>query len=276
VTLEALAHHKPGEIRRITSAANEAVKAIRSLERKRERAESGLFLAEGARTLIEAIETGAEIIAVAHLIEAGEEAHIRLIVDAVQRRGGLILEVNREVLEKISQRDNPQTAIGVLRQRFALLDTLAPARLHRLVVLEDVRDPGNLGTILRTADALGAGAVVLLGAHTDPYGIEAVRASMGSIFAVPLVPGATDAFLAFAKAKRITLVGTHLSGARDIREIAWNDRVALVMGNEQKGLSDALAEACNVTVKIPMAGRADSLNLAVATAITLFESVRGR
>lgn len=276
MTLEALTHHKPGEIRRITSAANEAVKAIRSLERKKERAESGLFLAEGARTLIEAIETGAEIVCVAHLIDAGEEPHIRRIVDAVGWRGGLILEVSREALEKISQRDNPQTAIGVLRQRFATLDSLGPARLHRLVILEDVRDPGNLGTILRTADALGAGAVVLLGAHTDPYGIEAVRASMGSIFALPLVRCDTSTFLAFARAKRVTLVGTHLAGARDIREIAWADRAALVMGNEQKGLTDELAEACDVTVKIPMAGRADSLNLAVATAITLFESVRGR
>jgi TrmH family RNA methyltransferase len=276
VSLDALTRHKPGEVRRITSAANEAVKAIRALERKKERTESGLFVAEGARTLIEAVETGAEIVAFVHLVEAADEPHIRWLVRSVIGRGGLILEVNREALEKISHRENPQTAIGVLRQRFHALEDLPDARLARLIVLEDVRDPGNLGTILRTADALGAGAVVLIGAHADPFGIEAVRASMGSLFAVPIVRSELRDFVAFARTRGIALVGTHLAGARDVREIEWGNRVAIAMGNERNGLTDALAEACDVTVKIPMSGRADSLNLAIATAITLFESVRGR
>lgn len=272
MTLSALLNHRPGEVRRVTSAANEAVKAIRALELKKNREESGLFVAEGARTVIEALELGAEIAAVAYLEAARDEPHIADIADEVAERGGLILEVNREALEKISKRDNPQTVIGVFRQRFVALPATLP---ERTVVLEHVRDPGNLGTILRTADGLGAGLVVLVGECTDPYGLDAVRASMGSVFAMPIARADRDAFLAWRRQQTALFVGTHLKGAVDIRTVAWRTPSVVVMGNEQQGLTDALAEACDTLVKIPMAGRADSLNLAIATAITLFESVRG-
>jgi len=276
VSLEALTRHRPGETRRITSAANDAIKAIRSLENKKNREESGLFVAEGARTVIEAIELGADIAAVAHLEAARDEPHVARIADAVRAGGGLVLEVNREALEKISRRDNPQTVIGVFRQRWTPLDGLAARAHRRVLVLESVRDPGNLGTILRTADALGAGAVVLAGETTDPYGLDAVRASMGSIFAVEIARATRDEVIAWLGGAGALSVGTHLSGAADVRTVRWRDPAVIVMGNEQQGLSDEMAAACDVLAKIPMRGRADSLNLAIATAITLHESLRQR
>lgn len=272
---EVLTRHKPGEVRLVTSPANEAIKAIRSLEMRKEREASGLFLAEGARTLLEAIELGAELAVVAYLGTARDEPHVKRIADGVRRRGGLTLEVDRTSLEKISRRENPQTVIGVLRQAWTSLDQLEIAG-PRALILEQVRDPGNLGTILRTADGFGVTAVVLAGDCVDPFGLEAVRASMGSLFAVKLARASSAEAVAWAKARGAKLVGTHLQGAVDIRRVAWRDPSVIVMGNEQKGLTEELAAACDELCLIPMSGRADSFNLAIATAVTLYESVRGR
>jgi TrmH family RNA methyltransferase len=273
--LSPLLRHRPGEVRRIASAANEAVKAIRALELKKNREASGLFVAEGARTVIEALENGADIRAVAHLEAARAEPHVRRIADAVVERGGLVLEVNAQALEKISRRDNPQTVIGVFTQGWRDLRGLDLSTMRRAVALERVRDPGNLGTILRTADALGAGAVVLVGDCTDPYGLDAVRASMGSVFAVPLARTDPAGLLAWASQAGALTVGAHLDGSADIRAVPWRDPAVLVMGNEQAGLTPELARGCAALARIPMRGRADSLNLAVATGIALYESVRG-
>ena len=272
MSLEALLHHKPGEIRDITSPANEAIKAIRSLELRKNRVDSGLFVAEGARTLIEAIETGSIPRVVAHLSGTHDEAPIARIVEAVLGAGGLVLEVNRNTLEKLSHRDNPQTIVGVLTQKIVPLSDL-PAR-GRLIALERVRDPGNLGTILRMADAFSVSGVILIGEVTDPYAIDAVRASMGSIFSVRIAKTDVEGFAAWRKRFPGLVVGTHLGGAVDIRKVQWKNPSLIVMGAERDGLSDEVAELCDQHVLIPMSGRADSLNLAAATAITLFESVR--
>lgn len=274
MSLDALLRHRPGEVRRITSAANDAVKAIRALDLKKHRVESGLFVAEGARTLIAALDAGADVVAVAHLVAAAEDPATMRIRNEVIARGGLVLEVDRDALEKLSRRDNPQTIIGVVRQRWHALDRIDLRAATRFIVLEDVRDPGNLGTILRTADALGAGAVILVGDCTDPFAIEAVRASMGSIFAVPIAAETVEAFLAWRRRIDALIVGTHLEGAIDIRSVPWRNPSLLVMGNEQRGLSAPMSSACDVLARIPMRGEADSLNLATATAIALFESVR--
>jgi TrmH family RNA methyltransferase len=274
VTLEALVQHRPGEVRRVASAANEAVKAIRALDLRKRRDESGLFVAEGARTLIEAQETGATIAVLAHLAAAAGEPPVVRLRKAVIAAGGLVLEVDASSLAKLSRRDNPQAVIGVVEQRWTPLERLRVER--RALVLEEVRDPGNLGAVLRTADALGADAVVLVGPCTDPYGLEAVRASMGSIFAVKLARTDLAGFLAWRAGCGALVVGAHLEGRVDLRDVAWRDPSLIVMGNEQQGLSEPMANACDVLARIAMTGRADSLNLAVATAIAIYESVRGR
>ena len=144
------------------------------------------------------------------------------------------------------------------------------------MALEGIRDPGNLGTIIRTVDAVGAGGVVLVGNCCDPYSREAVRATMGSIFNVPLVRMSQERFLAWVAGWPGDIVGTHLSGREDFRAAPYRAPTLLVMGSEGPGLSPALAAACTRLVKIPMAGRLDSLNLAVATALMLYEIRKDR
>ncbi len=140
------------------------------------------------------------------------------------------------------------------------------------VALDRVRDPGNLGTVIRTIDAVGAKGVILVGETTDPFSMEAVRATMGSIFSVPIVKATEDAFLAWRKGFPGLVAGTHLKGAVDYRTVDFSGRpTLLLMGNEQQGLPDQLAGACDRLLRIPQAGRADSLNLAVATGVMLFE-----
>ena len=270
--IDALTRHRPGEVRAVTSVSNDAVKAIRALELRKNREETGLFVAEGARTLIEAIETGHTPRVVAHLALARDEPPVARVVAAVKAAGGLILEVDATALAKISHRDNPQTVIGVLDRRWTRLADLRPK--GRLIALERVRDPGNLGTILRMADAFSVSGVILVGETTDPHAIEAVRASMGSIFAVKIAKTDVAGFLAWRAGFRGLVVGTHLAGGVDVRKVRWRDPSLIVMGAERDGLSDEIADACDERVLIPMSGRADSLNLAAATAITLFESVR--
>jgi TrmH family RNA methyltransferase len=134
-----------------------------------------------------------------------------------------------------------------------------------------VRDPGNLGTILRTVDAVGAAGVILIGNCCDPTSREAIRATMGSIFAVPLVRASREQFLAWRAGWPGEVVGTHLEAKEDFRKAAYTAPVLLIMGSEGPGLSESLTRSCTKLVKIPMAGKLDSLNLAVATALTLYQ-----
>ena len=156
------------------------------------------------------------------------------------------------------------------------LKELRPGNGDVWVALDRVRDPGNLGTIIRTVDAVGARGIILVGETTDPFSVETVRATMGSIFAVPVAKATQDAFLAWRNGFPGLVVGTHLKGAVDYRTVDFSrGPVLLMMGNEQQGLPDALAESCDRLLRIPQAGRADSLNLAVATGVMLFEIRRG-
>jgi len=160
----------------------------------------------------------------------------------------------------------------VFQQRWTPLRDIRPGGGDVWVALDRVRDPGNLGTVIRTVDAVGAKGVILVGETTDPYSLETVRATMGSIFAVPVARADADAFIAWRKACGARLVGTHLQGSVDYRAPDYaKGPLVLLMGNEQQGLPDKLAATCDTLIRIPQAGRADSLNLAVATGVALYE-----
>jgi TrmH family RNA methyltransferase len=189
--------------------------------------------------------------------------------------GGLVLEASEKVLGAVTRRDNPQMAVGVFEQRTMRLEQIRPAGGDVWVALDRVRDPGNLGTIIRTADAVGAKGVILVGETTDPFAVESVRATMGSIFAVPIAKTSLDSFLAWRRSTPALFLGSHLKGAVDYRSVDYSGRpCVLLMGNEQQGLPEELAAACDRLLRIPQAGRADSLNLAVATGIMLYEARR--
>ena len=262
------------EARLVTSPANPEIKRIRGLALRKKREEEKLFVAEGLRHVTEALEAGWPLETLVYQAEAAERPKLAEALAATRSAGGLCLEVTEAVLSKMTKRDNPQMVVGVLRQRWQALENLRPGKLW--IALETVRDPGNLGTILRTADAVAADGVILIGETCDPYSPEAVRASMGSIVRVPLVRATLDQFLAWRAGWPGLVVGTHLSVQADYREVSYAAPVLLLMGNEQAGLTEAAAAACDRLVRIPMAGGADSLNLSVATAVMLFEIARDR
>lgn len=261
-----------GAARAITSLQNERVKLIRSLDMRKVRRETGLFVAEGASVLAMARDAGWAPRMLAFLAGSARGGIYRQLLDWALAADAECLEVSEAVLGKLAAKDNPQTMLAVFEQRWADEPDAARAGDASLwVVLEAVRDPGNLGTIVRTADAVGAGGVALVGSTVDPYSREAVRASMGSVFNVPLARFTPERFLAWAAAWRGDVVGTHLKAREDYRRVRYRAPALLLMGGEGPGLSPALEAACTRLVKIPMAGRLDSLNLAVATALMLYE-----
>ncbi len=257
--------------RTITSLQNDSVKLIRSLEMRKARRETGLFIAEGAAVLVTARDNGWTPRMLVHGPGADGAIASALIAWA-QTSGADSLDVSQGVLEKLAAKENPQSLIGVFEQRWQTPpDATAVAAGALWLALEEIRDPGNLGTILRTADAAGVAGVILVGQTCDPYAREAVRASMGSIFSVPIVRMEAAAFHGLAGAWPGAVAGTHLSGSSDFRTATYRGPVLLVMGNEGAGLTEATAAMCSTLVKIPMLGRLDSLNLAVATALMLYE-----
>ncbi len=265
----------PGQVKEVTSLTNPVVKSIRALSRKRNRDEEGVFVAEGLKLVIEARELGWTI----RTLVVSKNALGSPLVDKLAAQtvaaGGLVLRASEKVLSAITRRDNPQSAVAVIAQRHPKLPSKAPEKDDVWIVLDRVRDPGNLGTVIRTADAAGAKGVILVGDCTDPYAIETIRATMGSVFAVPVIRVSKDEFLAWRKSWPGLVAGTHLAGSVDYRTVDYaGSPVLLVMGNEQQGLPGDIAEACDKLVRIPQAGRADSLNLAVATAVILFEARR--
>ncbi|HWE46302.1 MAG TPA: RNA methyltransferase [Caulobacteraceae bacterium] len=236
---------------------------------KKAREETGRFLAEGLKIVIEALDQGFAPKILMHSREADHPLLDRAIGET-RAAGGEVIEVTREILEKISRRDNPQTVVAVFDQAFTPLSDIDSKRASCFVALEQLRDPGNLGTIVRTADSAGCGGVILIGDTVDPFSVEAVRATMGSIFAVPLARATREEFLVWRKRWPGSVVGTLLTATAGYRDAAYRTPTLILMGPEQAGLSPELAAACDVTVKIPMRGRADSLNLAVATGIMIY------
>lgn len=255
---------------RITSLANPTVKAVRALHLRKERDETGLFVAEGLKNVTEGVELGRR----PHILLYGPEAAghplLKKAAEATRAGGGEVVEVTEAILAKVSRRDNPQAVVGVFRQVFRPLDAIEPQAAACWVALHRVRDPGNLGTIVRTADAAGCGGVVLVGECCDPYSVEAVRATMGSIFAVPLTRCSEAEFAAWRDRWTGSVVGALLSATLDYRKVEYARPALILMGNEQQGLPPEMAGLCDVNVKIPMRGRADSLNLAVATGIMIY------
>ncbi|MGB7285704.1 MAG: RNA methyltransferase [Salaquimonas sp.] len=264
-----------GRVKEINSTANPIVKDIKGLFLKKNRDASGLFIAEGLKLVADALETGWKIKTLIYSKNTLGQKGLAEIAARCRAKGADILEVNDKVLTAISRRDNPQTIIGVFHQSWSNVDEIAQKTKSNsdvIVALDRVRDPGNLGTILRTCDAVGVKGILLIGETTDPFSIEATRATMGSVFHVPMARMSESEFLEWRKTFKGRIAGTHLEGAADYRKIDWQaSPTLLLMGNEQQGLTDALAETCDDVVIIPMAGKADSLNLAIATGVMLFE-----
>ncbi len=273
---------RPGRIEEITSPSNPRIKSIKALAMKKNRDRENVFLVEGLKLVTDALETGWTIRMLLYSKRILEDENLSKRVTELATktcaRGGDVLITSDKLLTSITRRDNAQAVVAVLEQQLTPIDKVTPKQNECWVALDRVRDPGNLGTILRTADALGIKGVLLVGETTDPFALEAVRATMGSLFHIKLASTSVEEFLTLSKQWKTAggkVVGTHLKGAVDHRSIDYSKGPQLLlMGNEQQGLTDELAVACTDLVLIAMDGAADSLNLAVATGILLFEARR--
>jgi len=257
--------------RTITGFSNPTVNLLRTLREKTLRRREGCFLAEGLRLLTDARESGRlpETLVMAE----GREAHPLLdaLELAVLDAGGEVIETSEDILAKITGKDNPQAVCGVFRE----FDTsLAGVDRHAApiwLVAQAMRDPGNLGTMLRTADAVGAGGLILLDDCVDPFSVEAVRASMGAIFTQKLAVARWEEFLPWLRGGEGQLVAASLREAVPYRGAPYAGPCFIMVGNESRGLPEDYEMACDLRVTMPMKGRADSLNAAVAAAVLSYE-----
>ena len=266
---------RPGQIKEITSLANPIIKDMKTLSQKKVRDETGTFMAEGLKLVIDALELGWTIRTLVYAIEAKGKPLVVQVSAASLAQGALVLEVSEKVMASVTRRENPQMVVGIFETRWTDLKSIKPRIGETYIALDRVRDPGNLGTIIRTADAAGASGVILIGETTDPFSLETVRATMGSVFAMPVARATVDEFLDWQQSSGAKVIGTHLEGSVDYRTINYADKpVVLLMGNEQQGLPPQLSSKADALARIPQTGRADSLNLAVATAVILYEARR--
>jgi RNA methyltransferase, TrmH family len=256
----------------ISSTSNTRVKWIRKLVRDRkERQQSGLFYIEGLRIVTEATQMGAKIDSLIVAPELLDSAHGLSLVEQQRKRGVPLLTVSGSVFKSISTKEGPQGIAALVHQDWLSLDKIQRKEQSRWVALDSVSDPGNLGTIMRTNDAVGGEGIILLDHSTDPYDPTTLRASMGAVFSQKLMHASFEEFSSWKQDHKIALIGTSDKGTVDYQALAYPQEMVLLMGSERHGLSEQHMNLCDAIVRIPMIGRSDSLNLAVATSIVLYE-----
>lgn len=258
----------------VTSPSNPVVKRIKALAQKKYREEEKVFVVEGLRHILQAVGAGWIVDTLAYDERAGTEKEFSAVLDAVRQQKARTLFTTHDLLSRMTGRDNAQSVLAVMHQQNLGLDAIRIDALY--VALDGIRDPGNLGTIMRTLHAVGGAGVILLGETCDPWSPEAVRATVGSFADIAIIRASHDAFAAWKKKTRCPVIGTHLRTDTDYRKVDYSLPLILVMGSEQSGMSDVVAGLCDTLVKIPMAGETESLNLAVSTGIMLYEISRTR
>jgi RNA methyltransferase, TrmH family len=256
--------------RLVTAFSNLTVKRLRSLRDKKGRRSEGLFLAEGLRILTEARDSGRLPEIVAYSPEGARHALALEIIAATESAGGEVIETTPEILSKMSGKDNPQMLLGAYRRPDTSLQRIDRGKAPLWLAAQALRDPGNIGTILRTGDAAGAGGLILIDDCADPFSVEAVRASMGAVFTQEIATARWPEFLQWLRSGDGQLAGTSLKATKDYLNAEYRQPCFVLIGNEQQGLPGEYEGECDLLVKIPMAGRADSLNAAMAAAVMAF------
>src|SRR5688572_26126565 len=241
----------------ISSTSNDTVKLLKALDRKKDRQETGLFLAEGVHFAEEALSNGWKPAYAFADIDAADRPQLADLLSRMRAAGARVLTATERVIASVSHQDNPQSLVAAFHQRLTPLPDLAANGRARYVALYEVRDPGNLGTIIRTADAAGCDGVILIGTTCDPFSVEVVRATMGSLFAMPLATASFDEFRAWCDANEVHVVAASMRGDHAHHEARYSNRSCILMGNEQSGLPTEIEDACDELVSIPMAGRAE-------------------
>jgi len=257
--------------RQITSFSNPIVKHARGLRDRKNRRAAGQFLAEGLRILTEGREAGR----LPEMLFYSDASHplVQAMIAETEAAGGEAIETVPDILHKISGKENPQAVLGVYRAFDTSLSAIDRDSAPLWIVAQALRDPGNLGTILRTGDAVGAGGLILIDDCADPFSVEAVRASMGALFTQRIAAARWEEFVPWLRSRPAQLIGTSLDAAQDYQAPRYEKPAFILVGNEQAGLPEDYAEECDLLVKMPMLGKADSLNAAVATAVMAYEVI---
>lgn len=255
----------------ISSRSNEKIKHLRALRHHKVRKETQEFLVEGIHHVGEAVEAGAPIRAIFYAPDLLTSAFAARLIQTQESKGTPCFKTSRDVFQSIAAKENPQGILAVVEEPQYSLSDFSPANFAWAVALVQPQNPGNIGTILRTIDAAGASGLILLDGGADPYHPKAVRASMGTLFWYPVIRTTFEYFLTWAADHRYHIIGSSAHGDTDYQSVGHYPlpRI-LLMGSEQKGLTQSQMEACEATIRIPMVGRASSLNLAVSTGILIY------
>lgn len=252
----------------ITSPANPRVKATVALRNRRQRRQTGLFLVEGTVEVRRGIAAGVDFDEIFVSVSAGEAIRNELAAATP------VTVVSDDVFAKLAFRQSPDGVLGVAHTPQPTLADLPFGSLY--LVVERVEKPGNLGTMLRTADAVGADGVVVCDEATDLFGPNVVRASLGCLFTVPVAVASTEAAIAWCRDRGLTIIATTPAGETLHHDVALAGPVAIAIGAEHAGLTDRWLEAADHRIRLPMHGAIDSLNAATAAAVVLYEAVRQR
>ena len=261
----------------LTSTANPRVKAAVALRDRRARDRTGLTVVDGARELRRALDGGVTVeeAFIEDAALAGEDARVAL--DRLVAVGATVHHVSASVMAKLAFGDRSEGIVAVIRSPIVDLAAVAVPDDALIVILEGVEKPGNLGAVLRSADGAGAHAVVAASPRTDLANPNAIRASAGTIFALPVAAASSEAVLAWARGHGLRIVATRLDpGAESYTAVDLRGSVALVLGTEDEGLSEAWRGPDIDTIRLPMHGIADSLNVSVTAAVLLYEARRQR
>ena len=255
----------------ITSTSNNRIKQIRKLKDHKERLQTGRFFVEGLRIVGEAFEQDAQFDYLVFSPDLLSSEFGWKIVQSFKENGRDILETSKEVFKSISTKDGPQGIAAVLFQKRNALAELTLEKGDLWIALDSIQDPGNLGTILRTSDAVGGKGIILLDQSTDPYSVACTRASMGALFTQNIILSDFSEFKEWKTKNAIAVVATSDAADLDYQRYVYPDPMVLLMGSERQGLHDQYYELCDAIIRIPMVGKSDSLNLAIATGVTVYE-----
>jgi RNA methyltransferase, TrmH family len=257
---------------KITSTQNPKVKSLLALEKPRERRKQQLFIVEGKKEIGLALEAGYKIGNIFFCDEIVSEAEL----STLPLENKLLIPVSKEVFDKIAIRESTGGMIAVAEQKTHRLAEIKLSKNPLLLILEGVEKPGNLGAVLRTADAAGVDAVIICDPQTDFYNPNVIRSSVGCVFTNQLAAATSEETIAWLKENNISIFCTYLKAAKPYHQIDFTKPAAIVMGTEATGLSDAWVKNSNANIIIPMSGKIDSMNVSNATAVVVFEAKRQR
>lgn len=260
----------------ITSKQNPRVKALVKLRDRRDRDKAGVFIIEGYREIRRALEKDIQITEFYYSPGWFLGENEPQLIEDIKSRDAQVYEVAKDVFTKFTYRDRPDGLLAVAKQWRLNFDDLKLSQKPFLIVVEAIEKPGNLGTILRSADGAGADAVIVCDAVTDVFNPNVVRSSTGVLFSVPVVVSDSQTVHTWLKNKGVKIVATTPDTDNIYTNVDLTGPIAIVMGSEQYGLTDFWLKNCDLPVRIPMRGLADSLNVAMATGLVAYEATRQR